>query len=110
AVAYTVDVSKPDVVYQTAAEVRRRFGSIDVVVNNAGVGNTAYEDLFEMPDELNHRVIDVNLKSLLWMAKAFLPDMLQKRNGHFVCIASILSFVSLPASKRSTPYRFSVAV
>lgn len=61
--------------YQTAAKVREHFGAVDIVVSNAGVGNDPTKDLFEIPDEQNSRIIDVNLKSLLWVGQGELPAL-----------------------------------
>ncbi|KAH7732210.1 hydroxysteroid (17-beta) dehydrogenase 13 [Aphelenchoides avenae] len=102
AVAYTVNVADRALVYKTADEVRQQFGHVDIVVNNAGVGYPL-KQFFKMEDELHDRVIDVNLKSVIWMAKAFLPPMIEKRSGHFVSIGSMLSHLTCPVDS-STDY------
>ncbi|NNL67435.1 MAG: SDR family oxidoreductase [Myxococcales bacterium] len=69
------------------AEVKRRFGRIDVLVNSAGVGSGGYVHLLE-PDEWD-RVIDVNLKGTFLFCRAVLPTMIEQGGGSLVNLASV---------------------
>ncbi|MCA1590710.1 MAG: SDR family NAD(P)-dependent oxidoreductase, partial [Acidobacteria bacterium] len=88
----TCDVAKPDEVTAVADEAVRIFGSIDVLVNNAGVswGSTA-ED---MPLEKWQHVLDVNLTGCFLFAQAAGREMLKKNAGSIINIASIAGLTS----------------
>lgn len=79
---YVVDVTKRELVYQTAKEV----GRINVLINNAGI--VTGKPFLECPDELMIKTMEVNTISHFWTIKAFLPAMLEANEGSVVTIAS----------------------
>jgi succinate-semialdehyde dehydrogenase/glutarate-semialdehyde dehydrogenase len=95
-----VDVTDPDAVL-AAAEAT---GPADVLIHSAGVvGGRALTD--ESVAAVN-RTIDVNLKALFWVTKAFLPGMLERDRGYVVTVASASG---LMAGARMTDYAASKA-
>jgi 3-oxoacyl-[acyl-carrier protein] reductase len=70
------------------------LGSIDVLVNNAGLGGTA--KLIEMTDEQWQRVLDVSLTGTFRMTRAVLPAMLARGSGVIVNNASVLGWRAQP--------------
>ncbi|PKW16867.1 SDR family NAD(P)-dependent oxidoreductase [Saccharopolyspora spinosa] len=68
ALAVATDVRDPESCYSLVNAAIERFGQVDVLVNNAGVG-TAVPATCERPDEFR-QVIDVNLNGCYWMAQA----------------------------------------
>jgi all-trans-retinol dehydrogenase (NAD+) len=80
------DVSDKKAVYRAAGELTAQYGPLDILINNAGVvyGKT----LLEIQDEHIEKTFDVNVLSLFWTTKAFLPAMLERNRGHIVTIAS----------------------
>src|SRR5688500_18345303 len=66
--AKTCDVSKPEEVQAVVDETVSRFGSVDILINNAGVSWGAMPE--EMPIEKWQHVIDVNLTGCFLMAQA----------------------------------------
>jgi 3-oxoacyl-[acyl-carrier protein] reductase len=81
------DVSDRAAVFAATEEVVGRFGRLDIVVANAGVG--AYGPFLELdPDQLE-AMIDVNLKGTLYTAAATLPHLLEAGGGDFVALASV---------------------
>ena len=64
------------------------FGSIDVLVNNAGI--TIDNLLMRMSEEDFKRVIDVNLKSVFNTTKAILRTMLKQRSGSIINMSSVV--------------------
>ena len=81
------DVRRPEDVTRFADEVTRRFGSPDVVVNNAGV--VARARLDELALDSWDAVVDSNLKGTFLVTRAFLPAMRARRAGRIVNVASI---------------------
>jgi NAD(P)-dependent dehydrogenase (short-subunit alcohol dehydrogenase family) len=62
------------------------FGKVDVVVNNATIA--VLGKVVDLPIEEWDRSYHVNLRGPVLMAKAFLPDMIQRNHGAFVCVSS----------------------
>lgn len=89
-----VDVTDSRRVHEEAAATAAEFGPVDVVVNNAGI--VAGGKFEEMPEAKLAAVLDVNLKSLVWLHKAFLPQMLARGTGHFVNVSSASGFIGVP--------------
>jgi len=85
-----VDVSRRGDVYEAA----RRVGTVDVLINNAGV--VSGRSLLEIPDEKIERSFAVNTLALFWTVKAFLPGMIERRRGHLVTIASAAGLIGVP--------------
>ncbi len=68
-------------------EIVTRFGSLDALVNNAGIRRDAL--MFNMTAEHWSEVIDTNLTGAWAMTKAVLPQMMQQRRGAIVNVASL---------------------
>ncbi len=81
------DVARPADVERFAAEVLRRFGPPDVLVNNAGL--VARAPLDETSLENWDAVLDSNLKGTFLVTRAFLPAMRARRGGRIVNLSSI---------------------
>jgi 3-oxoacyl-[acyl-carrier protein] reductase len=69
------------------AEVIAKFGSIDALVNNAGVRRDAL--LYNMTDDEWREVMQTNLDGAMSMTKAVLPSMMKQRRGAIVNVASL---------------------
>lgn len=82
-----VDISVREQVMQGFAQVLDRWGKVDVLVNNAGLMPVSY--LYKLKIDEWDRMIDVNLKGLLYCIAAVLPGMKQARNGHIVNVSSV---------------------
>jgi uncharacterized protein len=70
------------------------FGQIDVLLNNAGIGRFGW--LENLPEEDIESQIRTNLMSLIYLSRAVLPYMIEKRRGIIINMASIASFVGTP--------------
>jgi len=86
ALAVRADVSDPEQVQSFVQQARERFGRIDVLVNNAGVAWSG--DFADEPYESIARQIDVNVKGVLYTARAVLPLMLKQGSGVIINISS----------------------
>ena len=74
AVAAPCDVRRPDDLESLAAGTAERFGGIDILVANAGVG--AYGPFLDLPTDQLEEMIDVNVKGTLYAVRATLPYLL----------------------------------
>ena len=81
------DVTDPAAVEEFAAAVTERFGAPDLLLNNAAIINPN-KPLWEVSAEEFGRVIDVNLKGVHLVIRAFLPDMIRRGRGVVVNFSS----------------------
>ena len=88
------DIRDRAAVIAATEAVVERFGRLDVVVANAGVG--AYGPFLELDPELVEEMIDVNLKGTLYTAAATLPHLIESGAGDFVSIASVAGLRAFP--------------
>jgi 3-oxoacyl-[acyl-carrier protein] reductase len=94
AVALPTDVRDRSQVQALVDATAERFGGIDVVVANAGVG--AYGPLTELrPDHLDE-MVDTNVKGVLYVAAAAVPHLIERGGGDFVSVASEAGRRGLP--------------
>jgi NAD(P)-dependent dehydrogenase (short-subunit alcohol dehydrogenase family) len=94
-IAVKLDVTKAEDIKSSVQQAMERFGRIDVLVNNAGIG---YFGAIEESDEDEvRRMFDINFFGLANMTKEVLPIMRQQRSGHIVNISSIGGLVAFPA-------------
>ncbi len=96
--ALALDLDVTDAVQVTAAvqAAGARFGSIDVLVNNAGYG---YQASVEEGEESEIRAqFDANVFGLFALTRAILPGMRARRRGHVLNITSVAGFIGFPGS------------
>jgi NADP-dependent 3-hydroxy acid dehydrogenase YdfG len=84
--AFSVDVTKKTEVDKLIADVVAAFGRIDVLINNAGL--MAIAPMSQGRTDEWDRMIDINVKGLLYGIAAALPVFEKQRSGHFINIAS----------------------
>ncbi|HEX2231821.1 MAG TPA: SDR family oxidoreductase [Thermoleophilaceae bacterium] len=88
------DVTSPDEVEAAVGATAERFGGLDVLVNNAGVG--AYGPYLELDPAHLEEMVDVNLKGTLYAVRSALPHMLRSDAADIVTIASVAGLRGLP--------------
>jgi len=84
----SLDVTKPEMVSNAVAEVLNAAGSIDIVVNNAGLAGKA-APIWEQTDEDWNKVFAINVTGPFYLCRAVLPLMRTRKYGRIVNIASI---------------------
>ncbi len=89
------DVSDPEEVDASVAATVDRFGRLDILVANAGVG--AYGPFLDLSREHLEEMIDVNLKGTLYAVRTALPHLLHSPEADIVTLAS-------EAGRRGLPY------
>jgi 3-oxoacyl-[acyl-carrier protein] reductase len=95
AVGVRCNVADPAEVDAAVAATVERFGRLDILVANAGVG--AYGPFLELSPEFLEEMIDVNLKGTLYAVRAALPHLLESGEADIVTLAS-------EAGRRGLPY------
>eukprot|EP00823_Brevimastigomonas_motovehiculus_P003939 TRINITY_DN2516_c0_g1_i1.p1 TRINITY_DN2516_c0_g1~~TRINITY_DN2516_c0_g1_i1.p1 ORF type:complete len:340 (+),score=58.81 TRINITY_DN2516_c0_g1_i1:55-1074(+) len=88
---FQCDVSKYEMVYSVAEQVKKSIGPVDILVNNAGV--VSGRPITELTEQAIQRTYAVNVLAHYWTVKAFLPDMIKRNHGHIVSIASAAGWV-----------------
>lgn len=97
------DLGKYEEVEAAMHEVQAKFGKIDILANNAGV--SAREPIYDYAPEAFDKVIDLNVNSVFYCAKAVAPIMKAQGGGSIINTSSMVSLYgqsagcSYPASK-----------
>jgi NADP-dependent 3-hydroxy acid dehydrogenase YdfG len=89
-VGVTMDVRLPDDARLLAREAIERFGRIDSLVANAGIG--MYGGILDHSDEALASMLDTNVAGTVWPIRAVLPAMLEAGRGDIVIVASVAGF------------------
>lgn len=104
--AIKLDVTNQDEIHSAIKEVIEKFGRIDVLVNNAGIG---YFGAIEESEEKEvRRMFDINFFGLANVTKEVLPFMRKQRSGHIINIASIGGLVGYPGVGYYNATKFAV--
>lgn len=84
---FIADVSKLAEVEKMMEDIKKEFGKLDVLINNAGINKD--RTLAKMTEEEWHRVIDIDLTGIFNCAKAALPLIIESQ-GNIVSVSSIV--------------------
>jgi 3-oxoacyl-[acyl-carrier protein] reductase len=87
----TLDVSDSEAVERVCAAIAGEFGSITILVNNAGI--TRDQLLLRMKEEDWQAILDTNLSSVFRTSKAVLRGMMKARKGRIISIASVIGSI-----------------
>lgn len=87
ACAVQADVADSAQVHKLFAAVRAQFGTVDTLVNNAGISHMGL--LTDMTDDEWRRLIDTDLSGVFYCCREALPDMIRAHSGVIVNIASM---------------------
>ncbi len=96
ALAVTTDVAQFDQVQRLAETVLETYGRIDVLINNAGLMPLSPLDRRKVNDW--DRMIDVNIKGVLYGIAAVLPTMQRQKSGHIINVSSVAGHKVRPGS------------
>jgi NAD(P)-dependent dehydrogenase (short-subunit alcohol dehydrogenase family) len=88
AAAVACNISHKEDLEHLAAESRRRFGKIDVLVCNAAV-NPHFGPSQEIPDSAFDKVMACNIRSNHWLCQLVIPEMAGRRDGSVIIVSSI---------------------
>lgn len=102
----STDVTSAEDMRQLADFAIGRFGRIDVLVNNAGVMPNS--PLHALRIEEWDRMIDVNLKGVLYGIAAVLPSMRERQSGQIVNVSSLMGHKVIPSTAVYSATKFAV--
>ncbi len=102
--AFVCNVMSERSVQITAKRIREKYGSIDVLINNAGV--TVFKSFLETKTPDYDNVIDTNLRGSFLCIKNVIPQMIKSKKGHII---NILSVSANTAFENSSVYAASKA-
>lgn len=83
-----LDVSEKSQIYAVLSDIKKEYGAVSVLVNNAGI--TRDNILMRMKEDEWQDIIDTNLSSIFYTCKACLRDMVKARTGRIINIASVV--------------------
>jgi short-subunit dehydrogenase len=89
-----LDLSRPDAVSVLMASLHDQGITVDLLVNNAGVGWTG--PFVEQPEESVQQILDLNVRALVGLTRAFVPGMIERRRGGVINVVSTSAFQSVP--------------
>lgn len=102
AVAIPTDISDSAQITRLVEQVVERFGRVDVLVNNAGVGwQVPFAD--ESVERIDH-MINVNFRGAILATRAVLPGMLERRHGAIISVASVAGHIAISSMYSATKF------
>ncbi len=101
-----LDVTVKESIENAVNEVERKFGRIDVLINNAGFG--AHSTIEEIPEDALLAMYDVNVFGLIRMIKAVVPVMRKNNGGRIINIGSIVGKFSTPVNGLYSSTKYAV--
>jgi len=81
------DIRNKDEVFEAINSLPKEFSKIDILINNAGNAH-GLESIEDGNPEDWDAMFDINVKGLLYVTKAILPDMISRKSGHIINIGS----------------------
>ena len=96
ALAVALDVTQLESIDSAVSAALEKFGTIDVLVNNAGYGYQSSVE--EGEDRAIRDQFDANVFGLFALTRAVLPTMRQQRRGHIINITSVAGFIGFASS------------
>lgn len=106
ALALKLDVTDPSEIAESVKRAEAKFGSIDVLVNNAGYGYVGALEESEEPEA--RALMETNFFGLARMIHAVLPGMRRRRRGNIVNMSSIGGLVGFPSVAYYNASKFAV--
>lgn len=104
--SYQVDVSNRQAVQALADQVIRDLGSVDILINNAGVSSSG--PVLDLSYDLLEWTININLWGVIHGVKAFLPHLLTRPEAAVVNVSSVFGLMGIPGQAAYCTSKFAV--
>jgi NAD(P)-dependent dehydrogenase (short-subunit alcohol dehydrogenase family) len=101
-----LDVNDRSAGFAAIQKAKAHFGSIDVLINNAGYG--LFGSVEETSEKEAREQMETNFFGLLWLTQAALPVMRAQGHGHIIQVSSILGLITLPVLGLYNASKFAV--
>jgi NADP-dependent 3-hydroxy acid dehydrogenase YdfG len=101
-----LDVNDREACFNAVEKAKEHFGSIDVIINNAGYG--LFGAIEETTEKEARDQIETNVFGLLWITQAVIPIMRAQGYGHIIQVSSVLGIVSPPVVGLYNASKFAV--
>lgn len=101
-----LDVNDRSAGFAAIQKAKDHFGSIDVLINNAGYG--LFGSIEETSEQEAREQMETNFFGLLWLTQAALPVMRAQGHGHIIQVSSILGLITLPVLGLYNASKFAV--
>ena len=96
AISLPADVRDAEAVRSASGALHDRFGPVDLLVANAGIGATTYA--VDLCEKAVADLINVNVIGVVNSVTAVIPQMVKRGSGHLVAISSLAAYRGLPKS------------
>jgi len=101
-----LDVNDRAAGFATIKKAKEHFGSIDVLINNAGYG--LFGTVEEATEEQARQQIETNFFGLLWLTQAVIPIMREQGHGHIIQVSSMAGLFAAPTLGLYNASKFAV--
>jgi NAD(P)-dependent dehydrogenase (short-subunit alcohol dehydrogenase family) len=101
-----LDVNNRADCFAAVKKAQAHFGSIDVLINNAGYG--LFGTIEETSEQEARDQIETNVFGLLWITQAVIPVMRKQKHGHIIQVSSALGVATLPVLGLYNASKFAV--
>src|ERR1700753_2122989 len=101
-----LDVNDHEESFKVVKQAKDHFGSIDVLINNAGYG--LFGTIEETTEQEAREQMETNFFGLLWLTQAILPVMREQGHGHIIQLSSVLGLVTVPVLGLYNSSKFAV--
>ncbi len=101
-----LDVTKPESISAAIAQGIARFGKIDVLVNNAGIG--LFSALEATPDEVIRQLFETNTFGVMASNRAIIPHMRERGSGTIINVTSSVGIAPMPLVAAYTASKYAI--
>ncbi|ELV7525524.1 SDR family NAD(P)-dependent oxidoreductase [Flavobacterium psychrophilum] len=91
---HILDVTSTEIIENAKTELLQKYKTIDVVINNAGVGYRSFVELSE--DDKIESIVNINWLGVVKVCRTFIPVFRAQNHGLFINISSVAGLVNLP--------------
>jgi NADP-dependent 3-hydroxy acid dehydrogenase YdfG len=95
AIPLRLDVTEQEKIEAAVKSVLDRYGRIDILLNNAGLGGLNWLETFDPATDIDLQ-LNVNLRGVMQLTRAVLPSMLARREGHIINMSSVAGLIAAP--------------
>lgn len=100
------DVADNESVIAAVDHIQSELGSIDILINNAGIGK--FGKFLDLTPEEFKNIIDVNLMGVYYVTRAVLPEMIERNSGDIINISSTAGQKGAPVTSAYSASKFGV--